>query len=266
MAPVSPAGGWPRPISQPTNLDSPPIWAEIQFTSWMIDGGILLIVLYVVCSIVTAMAQWNVAMLQRYPRLATCGAVVHEPEPRCGGVDFQLYAVQHADRPSILVSGRRSPWRRLASRHRGRMRPWLVASGDFTTLGGMDRANHGLAQYLARSGREVHLVAHRVAEDLERLPGVTVHAVPRPLGAHMFGAPLLAHATARRARALGGMACVLVQRWQRATPDGDLGALSPRRARSGRRRDRLRTLISSTLGRRYLPRRRNAPRWGTPPS
>jgi hypothetical protein len=61
---------------QPTNLDSPPLWAEIQFTSWMIDGGILLIALYVCVLVVSAMAQWNVAMFQRYPRLATCGAVV----------------------------------------------------------------------------------------------------------------------------------------------------------------------------------------------
>jgi glycosyltransferase involved in cell wall biosynthesis len=130
------------------------------------------------------------------------------------------------------------------------MRPWLVASGDFTTLGGMDRANHGLAQYLARSGREVHLVAHRVAEDLERLPGVTVHAVPRPLGAHMFGAPLLAHATARRARALGGMACVLVNggnaRLRTATWVHYLHAAHAPAAPGSAR-----TLISSTLGRQY---------------
>ena len=65
----------PRPLgdgrgifSAPTNLDSPPMWAEIQFTSWMIDGGILLIALYVGALAVTAMAQWNVAMLERLIR------------------------------------------------------------------------------------------------------------------------------------------------------------------------------------------------------
>ena len=41
------------------------------------------------------------------------------------------------------------------------MTRWVLATGDFTTWGGMDRANHALASYLARSGREVHLVAHR---------------------------------------------------------------------------------------------------------
>jgi hypothetical protein len=61
---------------QPTNLDSPPLWAEIQFTSWMIDGGILLIALYLGVLIVSALAQWRTAMLHGNPRLATCAAVV----------------------------------------------------------------------------------------------------------------------------------------------------------------------------------------------
>ena len=46
---------------QTANLDSPPFWAEIQFTGWMIDGGILLIALYVGALAVGALAQWNVA-------------------------------------------------------------------------------------------------------------------------------------------------------------------------------------------------------------
>jgi hypothetical protein len=61
---------------QPTNLDSPPLWAEIQFTSWMIDGGILLIVLYIGVLVVATLAQWRLAMLQGNARLATCAAVV----------------------------------------------------------------------------------------------------------------------------------------------------------------------------------------------
>jgi len=56
----------------------------------------------------------------------------------------------------------------------------------------MDAANHALASYLARSGRETHLVAHRVAPDLAALPGVRVHRVPRPFGSHLLGFPLLA--------------------------------------------------------------------------
>ena len=59
-----------------TNSDSPPIWAEIQFTSWIIDGGILLIVLYMVALGIVPLAQWKVATREAYPRLATCAAVV----------------------------------------------------------------------------------------------------------------------------------------------------------------------------------------------
>ncbi len=71
------------------------------------------------------------------------------------------------------------------------MKPWLVVAGDFVTTGGMDAANHALASYLARHGREAHLVAHRVAPDLQALRDVVVHRVPRPLGSHLLGFPLL---------------------------------------------------------------------------
>ena len=57
-------------------LDSPSLWAEIQFTGWMIDGGVLLIALYCGALVVTAFSQWRVAMLRSYPRLATSAAVV----------------------------------------------------------------------------------------------------------------------------------------------------------------------------------------------
>jgi glycosyltransferase involved in cell wall biosynthesis len=77
--------------------------------------------------------------------------------------------------------------------------PWLIATGDFAAHGGMDRANHALASWLARQGRDVHLVAHRVDGDLTASAGVTTHPVLRPLGAHLAGAPLLARA-ARRVR------------------------------------------------------------------
>ncbi|HET7694612.1 MAG TPA: hypothetical protein VFK57_02815 [Vicinamibacterales bacterium] len=55
---------------------SQPLWAEIQFTGWMIDGGILMIALYCGALAVTAMTQWKVAMIETYPRLNTCAAAV----------------------------------------------------------------------------------------------------------------------------------------------------------------------------------------------
>src|SRR5262249_31804070 len=134
-------------------------------------------------------------------------------ESRDGGDDRPLHAVRRADGDPVLVPRRRAPWRRGAAGPRRRMTQprarrfggqaeWLLASGDFTPLGGMDRANYALAGHLAARGDTVHLVAHRVADDLARRRGIVVHLVPRPLGAHLLGAPLLARAAARRRRAL----------------------------------------------------------------
>ena len=52
------------------------LWAEIQFTGWMIDGGVPMIALYLAALIVTAFAQYRVARAVRYSRLAQCGAVI----------------------------------------------------------------------------------------------------------------------------------------------------------------------------------------------
>jgi glycosyltransferase involved in cell wall biosynthesis len=135
--------------------------------------------------------------------------------------------------------------------HVGRQQAdWLVATGDFTPLGGMDRANYALAAYLAGRGDTVHLVAHRVADDLAARRGVVVHHVPRPLGAHLLGAPLLARAAVSRSRALPSGA--------RALMNGGNGvdgaptwihylhaAYTPEVASS------LRTRVSASAGRRY---------------
>jgi glycosyltransferase involved in cell wall biosynthesis len=75
--------------------------------------------------------------------------------------------------------------------------PWLLVAGDFTPLGGMDRANHALGLYLASSGRNVHVVTHRAWPDLASRPTVSLHLVRRPFGRHLFGSPLLA-STGRR--------------------------------------------------------------------
>ena len=80
--------------------------------------------------------------------------------------------------------------------------PWLLISGDFTPLGGMDRANHALASHLAGEGVRVHLVTHRAWPDLGAHPGVTVHRVPRPMGSHLLGQSLLDRSGRRWARQL----------------------------------------------------------------
>jgi glycosyltransferase involved in cell wall biosynthesis len=82
------------------------------------------------------------------------------------------------------------------------MTPWLLISGDFTPLGGMDYANHALAKYLAKAGAEVHLVTHRAWADLMEFPRVMVHLVWRPLRSHLAGMPLLNRAGRRWANRL----------------------------------------------------------------
>lgn len=83
------------------------------------------------------------------------------------------------------------------------MNTWLLVSGDFTPLGGMDRANHALAKHMgARADADVHLVTHRAWDDLATLPAVTVHHVWRPLNYHLAGMPLLARAGQYWARRL----------------------------------------------------------------
>lgn len=131
-----------------------------------------------------------------------------------------------------------------------------MTSGDFTTLGGMDRANHAQARHLALRGDEVHLVAHRVAADLAALPNVRVHPVSRPLGAHLAGAPLLAGEAKRQRGTLGPSARVLVNGGNAPGPVTWVhylhAAYTPRAIAS------LRGRVSASVGRRYYLSRERA--------
>src|SRR5947208_2608464 len=74
------------------------------------------------------------------------------------------------------------------------MGTFLLVAGDFVRTGGMDMANYALAQHLAERNHVVHLVSHRVAPDLARLPHVHVHRVPKPASSYLLGEPLLSAA------------------------------------------------------------------------
>ena len=85
------------------------------------------------------------------------------------------------------------------------METYLLVSGDFTTWGGMDRANYELAWHLAdRMGASVHLVSHFVAPPLAEHPGVNWHRVPKPLNRYALAGPLLAQRGRRVAKELTG--------------------------------------------------------------
>ena len=54
----------------------PRIWAEIQITGWLIDGGIVMVVLYTGALVVNALSEFRVAGTRTSPKIAACGAVV----------------------------------------------------------------------------------------------------------------------------------------------------------------------------------------------
>ena len=91
------------------------------------------------------------------------------------------------------------------------MGSYLLVTGDFVKVGGMDRANHALAEYLADRGDDLRLVAHRVADDLRGRPNVSWVRVPKPLNSYLLGNPLMhrvGRAEARRAAARGARVVV----------------------------------------------------------
>lgn len=91
------------------------------------------------------------------------------------------------------------------------MKPWALVTGDFVKTGGMDVANHALASWLARNGHEVHLVAHRVDEELLKMGNVTFHPAGKPLDSYYLGRrrlDRLGREVAKRVSARGGRVVV----------------------------------------------------------
>mgnify|MGYP002777786921 CR=1 FL=1 len=91
------------------------------------------------------------------------------------------------------------------------MSDYLLVTGDFVRTGGMDRANFALADYLARQGDAVHLVAYRVAPELLAYPNVRFHRVPKLLKSYLLSDPLLSRVgewKAERIRLTGGRSIV----------------------------------------------------------
>lgn len=52
------------------------LWAEIQFTGWIFDGGIAMIALYGGALFLVVKSQLRIARFTQYPRVAACAAVV----------------------------------------------------------------------------------------------------------------------------------------------------------------------------------------------
>jgi glycosyltransferase involved in cell wall biosynthesis len=91
------------------------------------------------------------------------------------------------------------------------MKSYLLVTGDFVKTGGMDRANFALADYLTRQGKQVHLVAHRIAPELSAHGNVTFHRVPKAANSYLLASPLLnwmGRSQAQRMTAMGGRVLV----------------------------------------------------------
>lgn len=54
----------------------PGLWAEIQVTGWVIDGGFLMVILYGGALVVNAITELRLSGRTDYPRVAACAAVV----------------------------------------------------------------------------------------------------------------------------------------------------------------------------------------------
>jgi hypothetical protein len=63
-------------FSDLSNLDSQPIWAEIQIAGWMIDGGMILLFLYCGALVATALHEWRLATNASHPLVRISAAVI----------------------------------------------------------------------------------------------------------------------------------------------------------------------------------------------
>jgi hypothetical protein len=56
--------------------ESAPLWAEIQVAAWAIDGGVVLLLMYIGVLVVTLATEAQVALKHRDPKVRACAAVV----------------------------------------------------------------------------------------------------------------------------------------------------------------------------------------------
>lgn len=63
-------------FGDPDNPRSPPRWAEVQFTAWALDGGVVLIIAYAGAIAAATWSQLRIALHARDPRIRRMGAIV----------------------------------------------------------------------------------------------------------------------------------------------------------------------------------------------
>ena len=69
-------GRWGMAAGYFNRSNVPNLWAEIQVTGWMIDGGVIMVALYAGTLVYASLFDSKVAQATTRPRVAACGAVV----------------------------------------------------------------------------------------------------------------------------------------------------------------------------------------------
>ena len=69
-------GRWGMAAGYFNQSNVPNLWAEIQITGWMIDGGVVMVALYAGTLVYASLFDSKVAQGTTLPRVAACGAVV----------------------------------------------------------------------------------------------------------------------------------------------------------------------------------------------
>jgi hypothetical protein len=63
-------------FGDPSNTKNPALWAEIQWTGWIYDGGVALVLLYTLAIALAFRVSYKIALNERSAELATLAAVV----------------------------------------------------------------------------------------------------------------------------------------------------------------------------------------------
>lgn len=80
--------------------------------------------------------------------------------------------------------------------------PFLIIAANVIPTGGMDRANLAIAEYVAKLGIELHIVAYDVHPKLLEYANVTHHKVKKILNSELLSEPLIDHTGRRIAKAI----------------------------------------------------------------
>src|SRR5438105_2091024 len=69
--------------------------------------------------------------------------------------------------------------------------PWVIVAGGVHSLGGTDKANFALIEFLLEKGIPVHVVTHRIDPELARHPGIRLDLPAVPADSWLVGERLL---------------------------------------------------------------------------